>query len=147
MVLTRVGCSAVVDDQNKKANSLGLQIVSQLKSQPSVVDANYTFKSSLDVSPRMAVSVLVEPAQVIPDVGQNLVDLVMDTYWHSPANVKTFYVSIYSAANPPIVGQDNLRREIGGGEVHLNADQQDRSKDQRRLEQKFGPRPTPTPTK
>jgi hypothetical protein len=147
LVLILAGCSAVVDDQNKEANNLGLRIVSQLKAQPSVADANYTFKSSLDLSPRMTISVLVKPAQATPDMGQSLVDLAMDTYWQSPTDVQTFYVSIYSTANPPVADQDNLRREIGGGEVHLNADQQNKSKDQRRLEQKFGPRPTPTPTK
>lgn len=143
LVLILTGCSAVVDDHNKEANDLGRRIVSQLKAQPPVTDANYTFKSSLDVSPRMAVSVLVVPAQATPDMGQKLVDLAMDTYWQSAADVKTFSVSIYSTADPPTVGQDNLKREVSGGEVHLNADQQNKSKDQRRLEQKFGPRPTP----
>lgn len=142
LALILAGCNVVVDDQNKEANNLGLRIISQLKTQPSVADANYTFKSSLDVSPRMTVSVLVKPAQAAPGVAQNLVDLTMDIYWQSPVDVETFFVSVYSAANPPTVGQDNQKREIGGGEVRLNADQQNKSKDQRRLEQKFGPRPT-----
>lgn len=147
LVLILAGCTAFVDDKNKEANDLGMRIVSQLKAQPSVADANYTFKSSLDVSPRMAVSVLVKPEQATHDLAQRLVDLAMDTYWQSSADVETFSVSVYSAAHPPEAGQDNQKREIGGGEVHLNADQQNKTKDQRRLEQKFGPRPTPTPTK
>ncbi|MBV9139600.1 MAG: hypothetical protein JO115_01530 [Pseudonocardiales bacterium] len=147
LVVILSGCTAFVNDQNKEANDLGLRIVSQLKAQPSVADANYTFKSSLDVSPRMAVSVLVKPEQATHDRAQRLVDLAMDAYWHSSADVQTFSVSVYSVAHPPVAGQDNQKREIAGGEVHLNADQQNKSTDQRRLEEKFGPRPTPTPTK
>jgi hypothetical protein len=147
LTLVLAGCTAIVDDQNKEANDLGLRIVSQLKAQPAVVDANYTFRSSLDVSPRMKVSVLVKPEQATHDVAQRLVDLAMDTYWQSSTDVELFFVSVYSTANPPATGQDNKKREIGAGEVHLDADQQNKSKDQRRLEQKFGPRPTPTPTK
>ncbi len=146
LTLILVGCSAVVDDQNKEANDLGFRIVSRPETQPAVADANYTFTSSLDVSPRMTVSVLVKPAQAAPGVAQNLVDLAMDTYWQSPADVETFFVDVYSATNPPVTGQDNKRREIGGGEIRLNTDQQNKSNDQRRLERKFGPRPT-SPTR
>lgn len=147
VALVLTGCTAFVDDQNKEANALGMRIISQLKAQPSVADANYIFKSSLDVSPRMAVSVLVKPEQATHDVAQRLVDLAMDTYWQSSADVQTFSVSVYSAAHPPVAGQDNLKREIDGGEVHLNAEQRDKSKDQLRLERKFGQRRAPTPTK
>jgi hypothetical protein len=130
----------------KEADELGVFMATHLKTQPPVLDVTHFYFYGLDNSPSLWFSVTVKESQISDTVTRQLYELALDDYWHSSAKVNGIDIRFYSSGKPPLPHQDNSARVVKQYHFSWAESSAVKSDDQIRLEQKFGPRPTPSPT-
>jgi hypothetical protein len=130
----------------KEADELGASMAAHLKAQPPVLNVTYFYFYGLDNSPSLWFTVTVKESQISDTVTRRLYELALDEYWQSPAKVYGIDIRFYSSNKPPLPDRDDSARVVKQYHFTWAESSAGKSDDQIRLEQEFGPRPTPPPT-
>ncbi len=143
--ITISGCGKGIG-YTKEADELGVSMTAHLKAQSPVSNVTYFYFYGLDNSPSLWFTVTVKESQISDTVTRQLYELALDDYWQSPAKVYGIDMRFYSSGNPPLPDRDDSARVIKQYHFYRAESSAVKSDDQIRLEQEFGPRPTPPPT-
>jgi hypothetical protein len=143
--LTMSGCGKGIG-YTKEADELGASMAARLKAQPPISNATYFYFYGLDNSPSLWFTATVKESQISDAVMRQLYELTLDDYWHSSAKVDGIDIRFYSSDKPPLPDRDDSARVVKQYHFYWAESSAVKSDDQIRLEQKFGPRPTPPPT-
>jgi hypothetical protein len=131
---------------DKDVDDLGASMAAHLRAQPSAVGVTYYYSYGLDNSSALWFTATVQESQISDAVMHQLYELALDDYWQSPAKVYAIDMRFYSSDRPPLPDQDDSARVVKQYHFSWSESSAGTSDDQIRLEQKFGPRPTPPPT-
>ncbi|MGH3721803.1 MAG: hypothetical protein ACRDRI_23755 [Pseudonocardiaceae bacterium] len=131
---------------NKDADELGVSMAAHLKTQPPVVGVTYTYSYGLDNSPALWFTATVKESQISDTVARQLYELALNDYWHSSAKIYAINIKFYSSNKPPLPDRDDSARIVKQYHFYWDESLTTESEDQKKLEQEFGPRPTPPPT-
>lgn len=134
---------------NKEVDELGSSMAAHLKAQPPISDVTYFYSYGLDNSSSLWFTATVKESQISDTAMRQLYELALDDYWRSPAKVYAIDIRFYSSDKPPLPDRDDSARVVKQYHFYWTESSANKSDDQIRLEQEFGPRPTqpPTPTK
>ena len=131
---------------NKEADELGVSMAAHLKAQPPISNVTYFYFYGLDNSPSLWFTATVKESQISDVAMRQLYELALDDYWHSSAKVDGIDIRFYSSDKPPLPDRNDSARVVKQYHFYWAESSAVKSDDQIRLEQKFGPRPTPSPT-
>jgi hypothetical protein len=139
------GCGKGIS-YNKEADELGASMTAHLKAQSPILDVAYFYSYGLDGSSSLWFTATVKESQISDTVTRQLYELALDDYWQSPAKVYAIDIRFYSSDKPPLPDRDDSARVVKQYHFYWAESSANESDDQIRLEQQFGPRPTPSPT-
>lgn len=131
---------------NKEADELGVSITAHLKAQPPISNVTCFYFYGLDNSPSLWFTATVKESQISDTVMRQLYELALDDYWQSSAEVDGMDIRFYSSGKPPLPDRNDSTRVVKQYHFYWTESSANESDDQIRLEQQFGPRPTPSPT-